>query len=497
MITVMVIIHMASTITLLQGDRRRWAALAVVCLAQLMVVLDATIVTVALPAIQSDLHMPQAHLTWVVNAYLIAFGGLLLFAGRLGDLVGRRRVFLAGVIGFTAASALCAVAATSGMLIGARVLQGVGAAVCSSVVLAIVATEFRDPAERAKAMSVYMLVSLSGGSLGLLLGGALVEALDWHWIFAVNVPVGIVALAAGRALVARDEGIGLREGIDWLGSLLVTGAVMLLAYAIVTAADHGWGSARTLGLGAIVAALFAAFLAVEARSAHPIMPLRILRLRSLIDSSIVRGMVYAGIYSMFFFGALVLQRIMGFSALETGAAFLPMTSMVAVSSLLITPRLLARIGPKLTLVPGLTFTFAGLAVLTQVGAGDSYASGPLIAFVLFGLGGGLTFVPLLTIAMSEVPPADAGLASGIVNVSMQVSAAIGLAAMGTIATSRTSGLEAAGRGEAASLLGGYHLVFEVGALLIAGALVLALALLRSPRREEPVTAEAVDAALAA
>jgi EmrB/QacA subfamily drug resistance transporter len=489
----MLIILMPSIINNLRTDQRRWLALAVVCLAQLMVVLDATIVTVALPAIQADLHMGQAHLTWIVNAYLITFGGLLLLAGRLGDLLGRRRVFLAGIVAFTAASALCAVAASSGMLIVARLLQGVGAAVCSSVVLAIVASEFREPSERAKAMSMYMIVSLSGGSIGLLLGGALVQVLDWHWIFAVNLPVGLLAYLAARALVARDRGIGLSGGVDVAGSLLVTGAVMLLAYAIVTASDHGWASARTLGLGGIVAALLAAFLVLESRISNPIMPLRILRLRSLIDSSIVRGIVYAGIYSMFFFGALDLQRILGMDPLETGLAFLPMTIGVAVCSLTITPRLLARFGPKRTLVPGLAFIIAALLVLMQSGENTSYASGPLFAFLLFGFGAGLTFVPLLTIAMSEVPPADAGLASGIVNVSMQVSAAIGLAAMGSIATSRTRSLTASGDGPVQALLGGYHLVFGLAALLVAAALVLAVTLLRTPGPEPepagaPVTA---------
>jgi EmrB/QacA subfamily drug resistance transporter len=480
---------MPSIITNLQDDRRRWLALAIVCLAQLMVVLDATIVTVALPAIQADLHMSQADLTWIVNAYLITFGGFLLLGGRLGDLLGRRAVFLAGVAAFTAASALCAVADSSAMLIGARLLQGVGAAVCSSVVLAIVASEFREPVERAKAMSLYMIVSLSGGSVGLLLGGALTQALDWHWIFAVNLPIGLFAFLAAWVLVSRDRGIGLRGGVDVGGSLLVTGAVMLLAYTIVTAADHGWTSLHTLGLFGIVVAMLGAFLALESRLENPIMPLRILRLRSLIDSSIVRGAVYAAIYSMFFFGALNLQRILGLDALETGLAFLPMTLTVAATSLLVTPRVVARIGPKNSLIAGLGFMAVALLVLTRAGQSAGYAPGPLLAFVLVGIGGGLTFVPLLTIAMSEVPPADAGIASGIVNVSMQVSAAIGLAVFGSIATSRTRDLVAQGDPSGQALLGGYHLVFSVAALLVVAALLLAVTLLRSPRPErEPAGA---------
>jgi EmrB/QacA subfamily drug resistance transporter len=484
---------MPSIITNLGDDRRRWLALAVVCLAQLMVVLDATIVTVALPAIQADLHMSQAGLTWIVNAYLITFGGFLLLGGRLGDLLGRRSVFLAGVGAFTAASALCAVADSSAMLIGARLLQGVGAAVCSSVVLAIVASEFREPVERAKAMSLYMIVSLSGGSVGLLLGGALTQALDWHWIFAVNLPIGLFAFLAAWVLVARDRGIGLRGGVDVGGSLLVTGAVMLLAYTIVTAADHGWTSLHTLGLFGIVIAMLVAFLALESRLENPIMPLRILRLRSLIDSSIVRGAVYAAIYSMFFFGALNLQRILGLDALETGLAFLPMTLTVAATSLVVTPRVVARVGPKNSLIAGLGFMAVALLVLTRAGQDAGYAPGPLLAFVLVGIGGGLTFVPLLTIAMSEVPPSDAGIASGIVNVSMQVSAAIGLAAFGSIATSRTRDLVAQGDPSGQALLGGYHLVFSVAALLVVAALLLAATLLRTPRTEREPAGAAVTA----
>jgi MFS family permease len=338
-------------------------------------------------------------------------------------------------------------------------------------------------------MSMYMVVSLSGGSIGLLLGGALVQMLDWHWIFAVNLPIGLFAFVAAWVLVSRDKGIGLRGGIDVGGSLLVTGAVMLLAYTIVTAADHGWTSLHTLGLFGIVVGMLVAFLGLESRLENPIMPLRILRLRSLIDSSIVRGAVYAAIYSMFFFGALNLQRILGLDALETGLAFLPMTLTVAATSLLVTPRVVARVGPKNSLIAGLGFMAVALLVLTRAGQDAGYAPGPLLAFILVGIGGGLTFVPLLTIAMSEVPPADAGIASGIVNVSMQVSAAIGLAVFGSIATSRTRDLVAQGDASPQALLGGYHLVFSVAALLVVAALLLAVTLLRTPRTErEPAGA---------
>src|SRR5579871_3749457 len=320
-------------------DRRRWLALVVVCLAQLMNVLDTTIVNVALPAIQRDLGFTQGNLTWVVNAFLITFGSFLLLAGRLGDLFGRRRVFLAGVATFTAASALCGIAPDQAALIAARFIQGLGAALSASVILAIVATEFPKPAERARAMSAYVFVAVAGGSLGLLAGGALTQAASWHWIFFVNLPIGIATLVAGSALIPADRGLGTGGRVDWLGSTLVTASLMTAVYAIVEASSHGWGSTQVLGFGALALVLMGAFLALEARIANPIMPLRVLRLRGLIGSSAVRAFLVTAMYATFFLGTLYLEHVRHYSALQTGAAFLPWTMTVGVLSLGLTARL--------------------------------------------------------------------------------------------------------------------------------------------------------------
>ena len=326
-------------------DRRRWATLIVVCLAQLMIVLDVTIVNVALPSIQHDLGFSQANLTWVVNAFLVTFGSLLLLAGRLGDLVGRKRVFLAGLVVFTLASLLCGVAPSQGALIGARLLQGVGAAAQASVILAIIVTEFPEAAERARAMSAYVFVSVAGGSLGLLAGGLLTEALSWHWVFFVNLPIGVATFALGRALIRADRGLGLEHGVDWLGSLLVTASLMSAIYAIVEATTPRLDLGRTCSASArSPPLLMAAFVALEARIENPIMPLRILRLRGLVNASLVRGFLVTGMYSTFFLGTLYLEHVRHYSALQTGAAFLPWTLTVAVLSQGITARLVARFG---------------------------------------------------------------------------------------------------------------------------------------------------------
>ena len=335
------------------ADSRRWATLAIVCLAQLMIVLDVTIVNVALPAIQQDLHFSQGNLTWVVNAFLVTFGSLLLLTGRLGDLVGRKRVFLAGLVTFTVASLLCGVAPSQEALVGARFLQGIGAAAQASVILAIIVTEFPEAVERARAMSAYVFVSVAGGSIGLLAGGLLTEALSWHWVFFVNLPIGVATFALGHALIRADRGLGLGHGVDWLGSVLVTASLMSAIYAIVEATSHGWTSLQVLGFGGLAAVLMAAFLALEARIENPIMPLRILRLRGLVNASLVRGLLVTGMYSTFFLGTLYLEHVRHYSALQTGAAFLPWTLTVAVLSQGITARLVDRFGPLSVLTSGM------------------------------------------------------------------------------------------------------------------------------------------------
>jgi EmrB/QacA subfamily drug resistance transporter len=467
------------------GDRRRWLGLAVVCLAQLMIVLDTTIVNVALPAIQRDLGFSQGNLTWVVNAFLVTFGSFLLLAGRLGDLFGRRRIFLVGVGVFTVASMLCGLASSQDALIGARFVQGIGAAMQASVILAIIATEFPLPHDRARAMSAYVFVAVAGGSLGLLAGGLLTQSLSWHWIFFVNVPIGALTIALGRALVPRDQIAGPSGRVDWLGSMLVTASLMSAIYAIVQASADGWGSSKVLGFGGVAAALMLAFVAVEARVHNPILPPRILRVPGLVSSSVVRGFLVTGMYSTFFLGTLYLEHVLHYGPLQTGIAWLPWTLTVAALSLGVTARLVERFGAIRVLITGMLAVVAGLSLLATIGPHTSFFPTIFVAYLVIGLGIGSAFMPLLTIAMANVPAADAGLASGIVNVSQQVAGALGLAILGTIATNRTHALEAAHDSLVGSLIGGYHLAFVIGAVSVAAGTIAALVLLRDPRSPEP------------
>jgi EmrB/QacA subfamily drug resistance transporter len=461
-------------------ERRRWIALAVLCLGQLMMVLDATIVNVALPSIQRELHFSQSNLTWVINGYLVTFGGFLLLAGRVGDLVGRKKVFLAGLVMFTAASVLCGVAQDQTMLIGARIIQGVGGAVASSVILAIIVTEFPERAEQAKAMGMYAFVSAGGGSVGLLAGGALTQSLDWHWIFFVNVPIGVLAFVLGAMLIEENEGIGLAGGVDVFGSILITLATMLGAFAIVKSSEFGLLSARTLGIGGASLALLAGFLALEARLANPIMPLRVLRQRMLMGSSLVRGLLITGMFSAFFLGALYLERVLGYDAIDTGLAFLPLTFSIAVMSMGVSARAVERFGGVPTLVAGLLGIIVGLLLLAVQGLHASYFPGLFLAFLTLGLGAGASFLPLLTMGMSDSAPRDAGLASGIINVSVQLFGAIGLATLGTVATDHTNALTAAGHSLPSALTGGYHLAYVVAAVSVSLGIVAALLVLRPP-----------------
>jgi EmrB/QacA subfamily drug resistance transporter len=463
-----------------RSERRRWIALAVLCLGQLMMVLDATIVNVALPSIQRDLHFSQGSLTWVMNGYLITFGGFLLLAGRMGDLIGRKKVFLAGLLLFIAASVLCGVSGSQAMLIAARFIQGIGGAVASAVILAIIVTEFPERAEQAKAMGMYAFVSAGGGSIGLLAGGVLTQSLDWHWIFFVNVPIGLVAFALGWALIEENRGIGLAGGVDVAGSILITLATMLGAFAIVKSTEYGLLSARTLGIGGVSLALLGAFFALEARVANPIMPLRILRLRMLMGSSLVRGLLVTGMFSAFFLGSLYLERVLGYDAIDTGLAFMPLTIAIAALSMGLSARAVERFGPLPTLVSGLGGIVAGLLLLAGQGMHAAYFPGLFFAFLLIGLGAGASFLPLLTMGMADAPPRDAGLASGIINVSVQLFGAIGLATLGTIATDRTKTLTANGHSLDSALTGGYHLAYVVGAACVAFGILAAFLVLRPP-----------------
>jgi EmrB/QacA subfamily drug resistance transporter len=472
---------MTDTLTSSPGitSRRRWIALIVVCLAMLMNALDSSIVNVALPSIQRDLHFSQANLTWVVDAYLIAFGSFLLLAGRLGDLLGRKKVFLSGVTLFTLSSLVCSLAQNQATLITARFFQGMGGAISTSVIVAIIVTEFSGAAERAKAMSAYMFVAVGGGSIGLLVGGLLTQAVNWHWIFVINVPIGITTLVLGSVLIKENEGLGVRQGLDVKGSLLMTSSLIIGIYGIVTASTYGWVSAHTLGFIAGSAVLMTAFFYLESHIAKPIMPMRILKLRSLTTSSIVRGLSFTAMYAVLFFGALYLERVMGYDPLRTGIAFLPLTLSMAIMSLGVTSRLLARFGPMKLLIPGMTAVIVGLLVLSRADSHAVYAASILPAFLLLGIGMSVSAVPLLTIAMSDVPRTDAGIASGLVNVSMWLASSTGLAVFGTLAASRTTSLLKGGATSRVALVAGYHETFFIGAVLAALALLVTVAALRS------------------
>jgi EmrB/QacA subfamily drug resistance transporter len=445
--------------------------------------LDASIVNVALPSIQHDLHFSQANLTWVMDAYLIAFGSFLLLAGRLGDLLGRKKVFLSGVALFTLSSLICSVAQNQATLITARFFQGMGGAISTSVIVAIIITEFTGARERAKAMSAYMFVAVGGGSIGLLVGGILTQAVNWHWIFVINVPIGIATLVLGSFLIKENEGLGARQGLDIKGSLLMTSSLIIGIYAIVTASTYGWLSTHTLGFAAGSVVLMTGFFYLESHIAKPILPMRILKLRSLTASSIVRGLSFSAMYAVFFFGALYLERVMGYDPLRTGIAFLPLTLAMAIMSLGVTSRLLARFGPMKLLIPGMTAVIVGLLILSRADSHAVYAASILPAFLLLGIGMSVSAVPLLTIAMADVPRNDAGVASGVVNVSMWLASSTGLAVLGTLAASRTTSLLKSGSSTVNALVAGYHETFFIGAILAALALLVTVVVLRASARD--------------
>ena len=460
-------------------DRQRWTALYVLCVGMLMIILDATIVNVALPSIQDDLGFSQSNLAWVVNAYLIAFGGLLLLAGRLGDLIGQRRVFLTGLAVFTSASLLCAIAQTQGMLVGARFVQGVGGALTSAVILGMIVTMFPEPREQAKAIGVYTFTAVAGGSVGLLLGGALTEALNWHWIFFVNLPIGVATGLYALRVVEDRPGIGLQQGADLPGAVLLTGGLMLLVYAIVGAGEQGWGSAQTLGLGAASLALLAAFVSRQARVTTPLMPLRLFRSPNVTGANAVQALMVVGLYGMFFLGALYMQRILGYDPLEVGLAFLPTTLVMGAMSFSVSARLNLRYGPKATLIPAIAVVGVGLLLFARTPVNADYAVDILPSTLLLGLGAGLAFPSLMTLAMSGATPSDSGLASGLVNTSAQVGGALGLAVLATVASDRTESLRADGETVASALNSGFHLAYLIGVAAIAAALVVAFRVLRA------------------
>jgi EmrB/QacA subfamily drug resistance transporter len=464
-----------------QADPRRWHALVVLCVGVLMIVLDATIVNVALPSIQNDLGFTQSSLAWVVNAYLIAFGGLLLLAGRIGDLVGRRSVFLAGLAVFVAASLVCGAAQSQAMLVAARFVQGAGGAFTSAVILGMIVTMFPEPREQAKAIGVYAFVASAGGAIGLLAGGVLTELISWHWIFFVNLPIGVATAVLARRLLDRDRGMGFGEGADVAGAMLVTGALMLGVYTIVKpAAEYGWGAGRTLILGAVAVALLIAFVAREATARNPLVPLRIFRSRNVVGANLVQALSVAGMFGMFFLGALYLQQVLHYAPLEIGLAFLPSTVVMGAVSLRYSDKLVARFGAKATMIGGLVPIAAAQLLFSRAPVDGSFAVDVMPVTVLMGLGAGMAFPALMNLAMSGATPQDAGLASGLVNTTVQVGGALGLAVLATLSATRTESLAAGGHSHVVALTGGYHLAFLVGFALVVAAIVVALAVLRSP-----------------
>jgi EmrB/QacA subfamily drug resistance transporter len=461
------------------SDRSRWTALMVLCVGMLMIVLDATVVNVALPSIQSDLGFTASSLAWVVNAYLIAFGGLLLLAGRLGDLLGRRKVFLVGLGVFTSASLLCGLAQSQSLLVGARFLQGLGGAMTSAVILGMIVTMFPEPGEQAKAIGVYAFVASAGGAVGLLAGGVLTQLLSWHWIFFVNLPIGLATALLAPRVIGRDAGVGLGEGADFPGAFLITGALMLGVFTIVKpAAELGWLAERTIEVGALSLALLAGFVVRQLRARNPLMPLRIFKSRYVTGANLIQVLSVAGMFGMFFLGSLYLQRILGYTHLEIGLAFLPVTIVMGTLSVRYTERLVTRFGARMTLLPGLVLIAAGLVVFTQAPVGGGYLTHVFPVMMLLGLGAGLCFPALMTLAMSEATAEDAGMASGLVNTTAQVGGALGLALLATISASRSSALTAAGASTAASLLGGYHLAFWIASGLVFAAIVVAVTVLQ-------------------
>ncbi|MBV8598803.1 MAG: DHA2 family efflux MFS transporter permease subunit [Actinobacteria bacterium] len=454
------------------SSRSRWIALYVLCLGTLMIVLDVTIVNVALPSIKKDLGFTQSSLAWVVNAYLLTFGGCLLLGGRLGDLFGHRRLFVAGLALFTTASLVCGLSTSQGMLIAARAVQGIGGAVVSAVSFGLIMTLFTEPADRAKAMGIGGFVASAGGSIGVLLDGVLTGTLNWHWIFLVNVPIGALVLFLTLRLVPASPGHARNGRIDFAGSALVTGALMVAVYAIVNGNSAGWTSARTLGLLAAAAVLLGVFVAREATFAEPIMPLRLFAHRNLSVAN-VAGVLWAGaMFAWFFLSSQYLQFVLGYSALQVGLAFLPANLIMGALSVGVSAKLVMRYGYRRPLAGGLTLAAAGLFLFTRAPVHGHFLTDVLPAMVLLGFGAGIAFNPLLLAAMGDVAPQEAGLASGLVNTSTMMGGALGLAVLASIAASRTSSLSRAGHSTVASLNGGYHAAFLGGVVCALLAAVL-------------------------
>jgi EmrB/QacA subfamily drug resistance transporter len=475
-------------------SRSRWIALAVLCMGTLMIVLDTTIVNVALPSIRRDLGFSQTSLAWVVNGYMLTFGGFLLLGGRLGDLYGHRRLFMAGIVLFSLASLTCGVASSQAMLVGARVVQGLGGAIVSAVSLSLMMSLFVEPGERTKAMGVFGFVAAGGGSLGVLLGGILTDVLSWHWIFLVNVPIGVAVCISALRVLPRPRTQTGDTRLDVTGALTVTASLMLAVYAIVNGNTVGWTSARTLGLLGLAVALLAIFVLVESRVRSPLMPLRLLRLRNLATANTIGVLWAAAMFAWFFLSALYLQLVLGYSPLQVGLAFLPANLIMGAFSLGLSAKLVMRYGIARPLATGLTLAAAGLIMLARVPVTGSFLGDVLPSMILLGFGAGLAFNPVLLAAMGDVPQSEAGLASGIVNTSFMMGGALGLAVLASVAASRSSSLLASGHGHLQALTGGYHVAFAIGAVAALLAAVLGALRLRTTPAQGEVAPHAADPA---
>ena len=458
----------------------RWTSLVLLCVGMLMIVLDGTVVNVALPSIQSDLDFSQSNLAWVVNAYMIAFGGLLLLAGRLGDLVGSKRVFLAGIITFTSASLLCGLAWNRDLLVAARFLQGIGGAMASSVILAMIVTMFEEPPERARAMGVFSFTAAAGGSIGLLVGGALTQLLNWHWIFLINVPIGIVTTFLAVRLLESSPGIGFREGADALGAVLVTAALMLAVYTVVEVPSYGVASTHTAAFGTAAIVLFGAFMVRQVTAQRPLLPLRLFRSRNVSGSNVLELLIVAGLFGFFFLDSLFLRRVLGYDAVKTGLAFLPITISIGALSLGWAATLPTRFGPRRVVVVGLAIAAVGLAIFSVAPLNAGYVSTIFPAMLLLGVGMGVTFPSLMILAMSSATSSDSGLTSGLINTTGQVGGALGLAILATISASRARDALASGASNVAALTAGYHLAFAVGTGCLIVAVIVAATVLEHP-----------------
>jgi EmrB/QacA subfamily drug resistance transporter len=464
------------------NGQKRWLALYVLCAGVLMIVLDTTIVNVALPSIREDLGFSETSLVWVVNAYMLTFGGFLLLGGRLGDLYGQRRLFLAGLTLFTLASLTCGLSSSQWLLVGARAVQGLGGAVVSAIALSLIMNLFTAPGERAKAMGIYGFVCAAGGSIGVLLGGMLTSALSWHWIFLVNLPIGALVYAACLVLLPAGRGQAAGQRLDVGGAVTVTVSLMIAVYAIVNGNQAGWTSAQTLGLLAAAAVLLALFLGIEARVHAPLMPLGLFRLRSVATANVVGVLWAAAMFAWFFISALYMQLVLGYSALQVGLAFLPANLIMAVFSLGLSAKLVMRFGIRLPLAAGLALAAVGLALFALSPVDGSFMAHVLPGMTLLGIGCGMALNPVLLAAMSDVSPSESGLASGIVNTSFMMGGALGLAVLASLAAARTESLLAGGAASPTALTGGYHAAFAAGAVFGVAAAVLSAVLLRAGRQ---------------